>query len=248
MVSLPKPFQLSQTLKLVIVVFVLAIAALPVLPNYVTQNWSWQNPPDVPTLSQLRALAETGLTVPGWQSRDQQVVEISGKEWLVQTLTAPAELSASTVSGATAVLMLRPQTWHLDQPQVEWMDINGDQHWTVDRQQRLRFSVPSSQSTSNSARSVDVTARFFRGWSQKQTYAVLQWYAWSTSGSPAPSHWFWADQLAQWHKRQRMPWVAVSLLIPIQPLEEIEPAQPLAASLGETIQSALMSAVLTPQP
>lgn len=230
MVSFSKLLQ-SNRVKLLIALFVLAIAAVPVLPNYVTQRWSWRSPPEVPGLELLRALEQQGLAVSGWESRDQQEVEISGHTWSLQTLAAPQP------DAPPVLLLLRPQTWHRDQPQVEWMDINGIQHWTVDRRQPLRFTAPTQPPT-------QVTARFLRGWNQQQTYAVLQWYAWSTGGSPAPSRWFWADQRAQWRDRQRMPWVAVCLMIPIKPLGEIEPVRSLAESLGQRVQTALIEQAL----
>jgi cyanoexosortase B-associated protein len=251
MVFLPK-FEPSQTIKLLIVLFVLAIAAVPILPNYVTQNWAWSHLPKVATLSQLRTVQQQGLTLPDWQTLDHQVVEIGGKKWSVQTLQANA---SSPELQKPVTLMLRLQNWQLDQPEVEWMDVkewmdNREmQQWRTDMQQRLHFVVnPSSESSSlsNKSSAVAVEARFLRGWSQKQTYAVLQWYAWTTAGSPAISRWFWADQFSQWRDRQRMPWVAVSVLIPIQPLGEIEPMRSLAATLGQDIQSALLEDALKP--
>ena len=46
------------------------------------------------------------------------------------------------------------------------------------------------------------------------------------------------DQQAQL-KRQRVPWVAVSVKIPIEPLSELKDAEPLAKSLAQTIQATL---------
>jgi len=74
----------------------------------------------------------------------------------------------------------------------------------------------------------------------------LQWYAWTTAGSPSIGRWFWVDQFSQWRDRQRMPWVAVSLLIPIQPLGEIEPVRSLATTLGQAVQSTLLESALKP--
>ena len=217
------------TLKLIVVVFVLAIAAVPSLPHYASRAWPWDSLPDVPTIEQLQALQQNGLTLPGWNTQDQQVIEVNGKKWSAQAID-------SSRLHQSAVLLLRPQTWQRDQPQVEWTDINGLQRWTIDSQQRLQFTVASPSRT--------IATRFLRGWSEQQTYAVLQWYAWSTGGDPAPAHWFWADQQQQWQKRDRMPWVAVCVLIPIPPLSEIEPIKPLAIELGQTIQTALMTSAL----
>jgi cyanoexosortase B-associated protein len=70
---------------------------------------------------------------------------------------------------------------------------------------------------------------------------VLQWYAWSKGGHPAPSHWFWADQWTQLRDRQRLSWVAVSLQMPIKPLGEIASAQSELEALGKLVQSTLTS-------
>jgi cyanoexosortase B-associated protein len=250
MMSPLKSFQLPQTLKLLIVLLVLAIAAVPALPNYFTQDWFWNHPPAVPTLEQLKSLQQAGLTLPGWETLNHQIVEIGGKKWSTQTLSATSPIAEPELPNQVQ-LFLRPQTWYRDQPEVEWMDINGGQRWTADSLQHLHFTV-EPPSTSGSQAPVIVEARFLRSWSKQQTYAVLQWYAWTKGGSSAPSRWFWADQLTQLRTslqgdrgdRQRMPWVAVSLLIPIQPLGEIESVQPLAESLGQVVQSTLMAGAL----
>lgn len=238
----PARLPLSQTIKLLIVVLVLSIAAVPNLPNYITHNWSWNHPPQVAALKQLQAMQRSGLTLPDWQTSNQQVIEIGRKKWSAQTLTSPAQPDAQAVQ-----LLLRPQTWHRDQPEVEWMDIHGMQHWSENDRQTVEFIVGAPIAASP----VSVKARFFRGWGEQQTYAVLQWYAWSNGGSPAPNQWFWADQMAQWrsvtkHPRQRTPWVAACLMIPIQPLSDVEAARPLAESLGKAVQSALMNAIDSP--
>ncbi|NJK39325.1 MAG: cyanoexosortase B system-associated protein [Oscillatoriales cyanobacterium SM2_3_0] len=86
----------------------------------------------------------------------------------------------------------------------------------------------------------DELCDFYQKQRLKQTYAVLEWYAWPSGGSPAPSHWFIADRKAQL-SGNRAPWVAVGVLIPIKPLGNIEEAQSLAQSLGEEVQTALMA-------
>jgi cyanoexosortase B-associated protein len=224
-------------LKMLATLFVLAIAAFTILPNYVTGNWSWTHQPEVPNLNQVRELRETGLEVTGWQTLEQQEIRMGGHDWSVQAITPENEPEDDISLSAPVILFMRPQTYDLDMPQVDWMDINGVQKWTVDNRRRIQFSAPSTETATDTP--IDVTARFFRGWTQQGTYAVMQWYAWPTGGHPAPGHWFWADQFAQLRDRQKLPWIAVSVMIPMKPLGDIETVRELAASLGSMIQSDL---------
>ncbi|MDX2214415.1 MAG: cyanoexosortase B system-associated protein [Oculatellaceae cyanobacterium bins.114] len=233
----------SPLFSILIALFLLAIATAGVIPGYFTQQWSWNTLPDVPHLSQLKSLQTDGLTIPGWETLHQERVEIGGHKWSVQEIrslqTKPEENQQAPI-----LVMLRPQTWNRDQPQVDWMDINGVQRWTADSQRRLKFTVNDLSETDNAQDQwISINARFLRGWNQRQTYAVLQWYAWSTGGDAAPTQWFWADQLTQWRDRHRMPWIAVSVLIPIRPIGNIDTAEATAKSLGQTIQATLMANV-----
>jgi cyanoexosortase B-associated protein len=90
---------------------------------------------------------------------------------------------------------------------------------------------------------VSVKARFFRAWNQ-QTFAVVQWYAFNNGGHFSPANWFWQDQLAQLSDR-RVPWVAVCLKIPIEPLGELKDAQSVAESLAKTVQTQLNNTVFS---
>jgi cyanoexosortase B-associated protein len=211
----------------------LAIASFITLPNYFTGNWSWVKELEASNIQQLRHLQQKGITLPGWQTLEQRVLQMGGHKWSVQ-IVAPAALADQPTPEDSAILMLRPQTWRRDLPQVDWVDIDGARQWTADSHQTLRFAIAPHTPAAC------VTARFFRGWDQQQTYAVLQWYAWADAGHPAPSQWFWADRLTRLRNHQSMPWVAVSLLIPINPLGEITAVQPRAETLGKLIQSTLM--------
>jgi cyanoexosortase B-associated protein len=128
------------------------------------------------------------------------------------------------------------------------MDIDGLVKWQTDSYTKVQFEVEKSLSDKSAGTakpttpSAKVEARFFRAWTQRRTVAVLQWYAWSGGGNPAPSHWFFADQLAQL-RRNRVPWVGVCLQIPIEPLGDIEASRPFAESLGKIVQSALMQVI-----
>ncbi|HEY9646160.1 MAG TPA: cyanoexosortase B system-associated protein [Chroococcidiopsis sp.] len=254
--------QRSHTIKALIVVFVLAIAAVSAVPNYITGQWFWKNPPEIAALSALRDLQKSGLELPGWTTADQSVGEIGGHKWSVQTLqrstpdSAPASSPTSSLTGSAdappaVILLLRPQTFYKDQPQVDWMDVKGAQHWTADHLRSVQFKgslTGSLAGAPSDSPEVTVKARYLRGWNQKQTYAVVQWYAWATGGSPSTGDWFWADQWEQLSDRQRMPWIAVSLLIPIKPLGDIESSQEFALSLSQTIQSELMTHYLALTP
>jgi len=254
MLSLSQSPQRSRLLKLLIVVFLLAIALFNVAPNYLTGGWSWNETPKVPHLRQLRQVRTEGLVVPGWKTDSKTVIDISGHEWLAQTIT-PNTPETQALSQTSVILLLRPQNWYRDLPQVEWMDINGAQQWNADSIRQLEFTAtipnrtPAAQPSNGEAtltpNSASIRARFLRGWTKEHTFAVLQWYAWLNGGSDAPSTWFWADQRSQWSQRQKTSWVAVSVLIPMKPLGDISSVQPLAEALGKTLQATLMTDVFT---
>lgn len=221
---LPQLLQRTLVFRVILAGFLILLIGLGTVPGYLTGYWPWAQPPKVANLKQLKNLREIGLTLPGWKTLNQDVQTIGGHKWSVQTIQRDDQTQA--------LLMLRPPNDHKEQPEVEWMDINGAQQWETDSYRRLSFKGSNPEA--------NVEARFFRAWTQQQTYAVMQWYAWPRGGNPAPSRWFWADQVAQL-QRSRMPWVAVSLFIPIEPLGEIETVQSLALSLGQTIQNSLMA-------
>jgi cyanoexosortase B-associated protein len=231
-------FQRRSLLKLLVVLFILAIATFATLPDYMTGNWSWTRQPDVPHLDRLRELRSEGLSLSGWEMLEQQETRLGGHRWSVQANSPEVETPALA---DPILLLLRPQADDSDMPQVDWMDINGAQQWTVDHRRRLSFPVPDT--TLPLPTPFTVQARFFRGWTQQGTFAVMQWYAWPNGGHPAPGQWFWADQITQLRDRQKLPWVAVSVLIPIKPLGDIETVRDTATSLGTTIHTALLQQV-----
>lgn len=218
-------------LKVVALVLLLLLLGIGAVPGYLTGHWSWAQPLPVTTLKQLQKL-RTGLTLPGWQIIEQQQKMIGGHKWSVQVIKQEHEQTE-------AMLLLLPQNGPKDQPQVEWTDIDGVRRWKTDQYRSAHFTVEPPRALEPGT-DVNVEARFFRGWTDQQTFAVLEWYAWPRGGHPAPSRWFWVDQLAQW-RYTRVPWVAVSILIPIEPLGEVETSWPLAQSLGQTVQAALMA-------
>lgn len=224
-----------------LVLFALTIAVVIAGPNYLTGQWLWKTEVELTNLQALRSLQESGISVPGWHTVMQQTGEIGGRKWSIQGVLPEADHVKSDAPQNPVWILLRPQPWHRDMPQVDWMDINGAQKWTTDSVRSLHFTLPHPKAQ----QPISVWARFLRGWTQQRTYAVVQWYAWADGGSPAPRHWFWADQRSQLFHRTRTPWVAVSLLIPIKPLGDIETARSQATQLGELVQTALVQRVLS---
>ncbi len=249
------PRQSAQITALVFMVVLLIVGAIP---GYFKGTWSWSDLPPVKTISQLKTIREEGLNLSGWKTLDHQTLNLRNHNWLIQTLEKDNQ---------TAILLILTQNYYKDHPQVEWMDIDGFQNWKTDDYRRVAVAVDSS--TKNTPL-VKIKTRFFRSltpntnnlltllWSScssdqicslyqqqrlRQTYAVMQWYAWPDGGSPAPRDWFFADRMAQLSNR-RAPWAAVNLLIPIEPLGDIETVQATATSLAQDIQDALMQAAL----
>ena len=238
MIPLRKSLHL-QSSKAVLLVLLLVLAAIGAAPGYLSGKWRWSEPPKVATLSQLTKLRQVGLQIPGWQVIDRKTPQVGEHKWLMQEIT--------NANKDKAIVLLFPQKGNREQPEVEWSDVSGFQNWETDSDLSVDFTVENP--------ATKVTAQFFRGLTKRQrgsaqetrrqTYAVLQWYAWSTGGHPAPSQWFFADRAAQWQNR-RIPWVAVSILVPIEPLDTIERHRSEVESLAQTIQSTLMSSVLRP--
>jgi cyanoexosortase B-associated protein len=227
--------------QLILVLFLLILMVVGAVPGYLKGKWSWQQPQQVANLQQLRGLQETGITLPDWQTVNQKPLQIGGHKWSFQSMQRDAQTQA--------IVLLRPQRDRKDQPQVEWVDLNGFQwwqtnqprKWQTDQYRDVQFTVPA---TAPGQQPGKVEAQFFRKWIPDQnfsgTFAVLQWYAWPGGGHPNPSRWFWADQTAQW-QGYRVPWVAVSILMPIEPLGEVEKAWPQVQSLAQNVQTALMA-------
>ncbi len=237
MLLLKFPYR-TRSLKIVLLLFLLSLCIFGALPGYLSGKWRWASPPEVTALPLLRKMRETGLTFEGWQTVEKYILLVGGHDWLAIELQRQPTRKSSEPSDRPdkAMVMLMPQNDRADQPQVEWTDLNGLQQWKIDSFRWLEFAaaVPPEQPP------VTVEANFFRGWNEQQTYAVLQWYATPEGGHPAPSWWFWADRRAQLSNR-RVPWVAVNIIIPIEPLGDIEKSRSLAESLGKTVQAALMA-------
>jgi len=232
MISAQKLLRRYQLSKIVVLVFLLVLVGVVAIPGYATGRWPWTNPPTVANLKQLKSLRQNGMKLPGWQViRIQNNVQIGGHRWLVQEIK-----NHQTI----AILLLLPQNGPKNQPQVEWLDIDGFHRWQTDSHRTLRFTVKLTPTSDKSPPTIE--ARFFRSWTPQQTFAVVQWYAWPNGGSPATSRWFWEDSIARLSNR-RASWVAVSIIVPIQPQSDIKIVEPLLESLGETIQAKLMTEI-----
>ncbi|NEP19676.1 MAG: cyanoexosortase B system-associated protein [Leptolyngbya sp. SIO4C1] len=239
-VSAPSTRPAQRPLKLLLIVLLTALVAIAALPSYLSGQWPWHSAPDVPQMEALLALREEGLAVPGWQQELHKSVSFGGDRWLFQQIS-----SQQPSDYGQAVLLMRSQAQAADQPEVEWLDLNGAQQWQIDTPRQIKLQSAHSDRHS-------FTARYFRARQQNETYAanyaVLQWYAWPGGGHTSPSRWFWADQRTQWQSYQRLPWVAVSLLLPIAPLGETDSHVTAITQLGQTVENALQNSVFSPTP
>ncbi len=233
---LPKFLQNYSLARVALLLFMLVLFAVGAVPSYFSGKWAWVSPPNLVNLNEIRELTKTGLTLSGWETSAPQIVKIGGRNWVQQNIQEGDRF----VGG----LLLLNQTGPMHQPQVEWMDIDGFWRWKTDSERSLTFEV-NPESSPNGDQGVQVKARLLRGWTTAQTYAIAQWYGWPTGGNPAPFSWFWRDRLAQL-QGNRLPWVAVNIIIPIEPFGDIESVRPLIESLSQTIQQALIEGPFTP--
>ncbi len=237
----------SVVVPFVVCVVLALFVAASALPRYAS-SWPWTTPPKVANQSALQSIRDRGITLPNWSNEEQLRRKIGSADWSIQQLS---QTKASATEPNTAFLLLRPQIWEADQPEVEWVDIKGSQQWKTDSHKKLPFVVSADQSLSPAlsqplaVETVQIKPDFFRAWNLDQTYAVLQWYAWQSGGSASVAQWFWADQQMQWQHHQRMPWVAVSLWLPVEPLGNIAPYQTLAKTLGEEVHTTLLQTVFS---
>ncbi|MGD1909252.1 MAG: cyanoexosortase B system-associated protein [Leptolyngbyaceae cyanobacterium] len=226
--------KLKRGWKIALVVLLAILVAISTLPSYFSGSWPWSEPLKAPQINQIKNISKTSLPLPGWDLSVQEEVSISGNKWsLAEYENVGGVLDVEQLP--SLVLLLRPQPWHSDQPQVEWVDLKGSQSWQVDNKSNLRFTGSGENGQPH-----QVTAQYFRAVNEQSTFAVMQWYAWPQGGHPSPSRWFWADQRRQWLKQERQPWIAVSLLLPIEPVGDIRPYQDAASAIAQTVQTALL--------
>lgn len=219
--SLSKSLRLNLS-KVVLLLILSGFVCVGALPGYLSGGqWRWTAPPKVAVLDNLKTLRKDGVELPGWQTIAKQTTEISNQKWMRQ------EVQDATQTIATVLFL--PQTKSIAQPQVEWVDLDGFQRWKTDSHRQIQTN--------------SITVEFLRAWTPRQTFAVMRWYAWEGGGHPAPIQWFIHDRFAQWQNR-RAAWVAVNVLLPIEPLEDIEPYRSKLESLVQTVQSTLTNRVL----
>ena len=124
-----------------LVVAILALfVAVGALPRYLG-DWPWANNPTVPNKSALIAVKEGGMPLPGWETKEQATTKLGGQTWSIQQLTAEPETKSAIApdSSENIFLLLRSQVWYADQPEVEWVDIQGSQKWKIDERRKLSF-------------------------------------------------------------------------------------------------------------
>lgn len=214
LLKLKKQFSITQ---LLLIALLIAIVAMGAIPGYLNGKWSWSDLPKIENINRIKNLQKTGLTLPGWQTLQQQERLIGGNQWSVQLVEQPEQ--------KPVVLLLMPQDYYKNHPQVEWTDIQGLESWNTDSQKVLKLDGDR------------ISAKFFRAWN-RNTFAIVQWYAWPGGGHYSTLQWFFADLWAQLSRR-RVPWVAVCLKIPIEPLESVESTETFVRSLAETVQTTL---------
>lgn len=228
-----KLFHKYQLSKVILLLFLLIILVVGTVPGYITGKWSWENTPQFSNFKYLRQIREDGLTISDLPTISHKQLLIADHKWLLQTVKKDNQ---------SVVLLLLVPNGPKEQPQVEWMDINGFNRWKTDSHQRVKFTLetPGDENGTRDPekQSSNIEARFFRGWTNQQTYAVMQWYAWPGGGSPEPGDWFWTDRLAMISKK-RISWVAVNILLPIEPLADIDQYLPELKSIGQKIQVSL---------
>jgi cyanoexosortase B-associated protein len=223
-----KQISLAQLALIALLVVAIAIGAVP---GYLSGKWSWTDLPRVANIKQLQNIRQTGLSIPGWSMLEQREVSIGGNKWSYQIMRSQEQTPVE--------LLLMPQKYYKNHPQVEWMDLEGIEGWTTDSHKTLNLSLAGGEDQT-------VSAQFFRAWN-KNTFVVVQWYAWAGGGNYLPFSWFLADLWAQLH-RQRAAWIAVSLKIPVDPLASVESTEILAKSLAQTVQTTLEKEILAPKP
>lgn len=217
-----------------LIVALAVLVAIAALPNYLSGQWPWQAPLDVPHLSELRNLMPSPLTLEGWQLEQHQEIRLGGNRWSFAQYRVAA--GAEAVAESEFALLLRPQTDRDKQPEVEWVDLQGIQRWQVSDRHTVRFDV-----TDETGQPIPVTSRYLRAIDGSTTLAVMQWYAWPTGGHFAPGRWFWVDQRRQWRQHERLPWVAVSILLPIEPVGDIRPHTEAMVAIAQHVQHSLLT-------
>lgn len=221
-----RKLSLGLASKLAIAALLLLLVLFAALPNYLQGIGVGTQPIPVTNIKVLRELNQDGLEVPGWTTSQQEQITVGGHPWSFQALEKGEQ---------TVLLFLRPQKDTKNQPEVDWVDLQNFFTRTRDRTS-VNFTVNDN----------NIKANLFQAFTERQSYAVMQWYAWETGGSPAPVDWFLADQKAQLRDR-RLPWIAVSFQIPIEPFADVADVQASMTDIAQSVQQSLLDNVLKTQ-
>jgi cyanoexosortase B-associated protein len=226
-----KIFRTDRPIQILLLTFLTILLAIGAVPGYLAGKWQWQNPPAVKSLGELKTIRKQGIQLPGWPTQEQRSVVLGEHPWSIQQM--------KNDRNEESTLFLFTQNGPKDQPQVEWAEINGVQRWKTDSDGEQGFEVKLGD------KSVPITTKTFRAWNSKRTYGVMEWYAWTDGGHPSPSHWFFADRMAQLQGK-RQPWVAVAILIPMEPLDDLNKYRDRLADLAKLAHGQLYDRALKP--
>lgn len=237
MTSPPRRFTLKSIPlgQLVVLGVLLLLFVLGAGPGYLKGRWAWQSSPPVAALKSMQQIPRLGLTLPGWETTSQEQANLAGQTWSAQTLVAQAE--SGIEPGTSLILLVHPQLDQKDKPQVEWTNIQGHFRWTEDQIARLSLPLPQGPAP--------LRARLLRGWTEENTYGLLEWYALPGSGTPYPRDWFWRDRQAQF-KGDRTPWMAVVLMQPMEPLGQVEEVRDNLTAAAAQVQAAIDQVFILP--
>ncbi|GAA6616582.1 cyanoexosortase B system-associated protein [Scytonema sp. NUACC26] len=233
MTSVSKFIKEKQFPQVVVLILLLVLLAVGAIPSYLKGRWEWREPPKIVNLKQLKQIRQKGISIPGWKTVEQREQEIGSHKWSYQLIQKEGQQT-------NAIVLLLPQNGPRDQPQVEWTEIDSLWQWQIAQNRAAEFTVKQPQTSGSSNTEIKVQANFFRATANKQSFAVLQWYAWPTGGSASQISWFLADLSAQWNKH-RAQWVAVCILLPMEPLGQVEKTWNEVKSIGQSVQSTLVS-------
>lgn len=209
---------LPQIILISLLTLLIVVAALP---GYLKGSWNWADVPQV-DLKAMNRIKTRGLDIPGWRSSEVEKLRIDDQDWVGQYLVNNQQQSV--------LLLLRPQPYYKDKPGGEWSNLQGIQRWQIHKEKRLKFTLE------NNGKPIKITTRFLRSRVRTQTWAIVQWYTWPNGGDFRSETWFWQDQLAQLGQK-RLPWLAICVQIPIEPLTQLEQVEDYAQNLAKEIQT-----------
>ncbi len=224
----PAPRKSIPIGQLVVLGVMLLIFVLGAAPGYLKGSWAWQSAPPVAALKQMQQIPRLGLDLPGWETIKQEQAQIAGQTWSAQTIVAQAD--SGVEPGTNLLVLVHPQLDPKDKPKVEWTNIQGHFRWTEDQISRITLAAPQGNAK--------LKARLLRGWTQENTYGLLEWYALPNQGTPKPGDWFWRDRKAQL-QGDRTPWMAVMVMQPMEPLGDIDELRDNFTTVAPQVQAAI---------